>query len=76
MGKKEKKAITNQFYQFNYCPFLWHLHCILPNIRLTFSCPRITLNDNDSDYEVVLELHYTIMTVITKLYLEIIPRQI
>ena len=50
MGKKEKGTIIISFIysNFNYCPLVWHF-CLCKR------CLRIILNDNESDYETLLE---------------------
>ena len=60
MGKKEREAIINSFIysNFNYCPLVWHF-CLCKSAnkieQIQKRCLRIILNDNESDYEALLE---------------------
>ena len=60
MGKKEKEVIINSFIyaNFNYCPLVWHF-CSCESARkiekIQIRCLRILLDDNESNYETLLE---------------------
>ena len=60
MGKKEKETIINSFicFNFDYYPLVWHFcSCRSSNKieQMQKRCLRIVLNENESDYETVLE---------------------
>ena len=59
MGKLKKVAIVNSFIyaNFNYCPLVWHFstcESIRKIQKIQKRCPRIVLDDYDSDYDVLL----------------------
>ena len=60
MNQKEKEAIINSFIysNFNYCPLVWHFCSCKSSHKIEQiqkRCLRIILNDNESDYETLLE---------------------
>ena len=54
MGKSE--AIINSFIisNFNYCPLVWHFSSIRKIEKIQKPCLRISLNDYENDYEILL----------------------
>ena len=60
MNQKEREAIINSFIysNFNYCPLVWHFCSCKSSHKIEQiqkRCLRIILNDNESDYETLLE---------------------
>ena len=60
IGNKEMEILINSFIysNFNYCPLVWHFSSWKSTAKIENihkRCLRITLNDNTSDYQTLLE---------------------